>query len=224
VTALVFVLDQESVVIGMDTLAIRARDKSPYLYASKILCLPHIGAVVCGTGSQRLPLSWFVDLETKVLARDIDYVNEIAPECLLSLWTDLAEPGTSTIYHFGYSPREDAYVGFAFRSTHDFAAERLEYGIGVKPPSGELIAVAMDRVGELGIHDAIVSLIETARTVDDELPLSERVGIGGEVHLLTLTAGRQFGWATRPWSDFDTTFGAMLSALHADNLADEAAG
>ncbi len=223
VTALVFVLDRESVVLGMDSLAIRATDKTPSLYASKILPVPHLGAVVCGTGSQRLPLDWFVHIETRILGRDIDYVNSVAPGELRGLWTRLDEPGTATIYHFGYSPAEDAYVGYAFRSESDFAAERIQYGIGIKPPSGELIAVAADSLAELGVHDAIISLIVKARSVDDALPLEERVGIGGEVHLLTLTGGRQFGWATRPWADFDAVFGEMLERLRADNATDEGA-
>ena len=54
------------------------------------------------------------------------------------------------------------------------------------------------------------------------MPVADRVGIGGEVHLLTLTAGRQIGWVTRPWSDFDHMFGEMLERLSKDNACSEA--
>ena len=216
-TAFVFVLDPESVVIGMDTLAVRADDKASHMYASKILPLPHLGGVVCGTGSQRMALEWYLELQTMVLARDFDYVNEIASDQLRALWARLDEPGTSTIYHFGYSPPEDAYVGHAFRSTNDFVSERLDYGLGFRPVHDELVQIAPALYAELGAHEAVLRLIETARRLDDELPMSERVGVGGEVHMLTLTAGRQIGWATRPWSDFESTFEEMLERLGEEN-------
>lgn len=219
-TAFVFVLEPESVVIGMDTLAVRAEDKEAHMYASKILPLPHLGGVVCGTGSQRMPLEWYLELQTCVLARDFDYVNDIAPGQLRELWARLDEPGTSTIYHFGYSPPEDSYVGFAFRSTRDFVPERLDYGLGFRPVHDELVQIAPSLFEELGIYDAVMRLIETARRLDDALPMSERVGVGGEVHILTLAAGRQFGWATRPWSDFESTFLEMLERLQQEESGD----
>jgi len=218
-TALVFVLDRDSVVLGMDTLAIRADDHSPHLYASKVLPVPHLGGVVCGTGSQRMPLEWFVEIETRVVARDFDFLNEAAPVLLPEIWARLDEPSTSTIYHFGYSAAEDCYVGFAFRSKNGFVAERLDYGIGLKPVHEDLIAIAPELLEQPSVHDAIVELIRVARTLDEALPQSERVGIGGEVHLLTLTEGRQIGWATRPWSDFESLFAQMLQRLNDENGA-----
>jgi hypothetical protein len=221
VTALMFVLSPDSVVIGTDTLAVLPTDKSPHKYASKVFMLPHLGAVICGTGVFQLPLDWYMDIQSSVLARDMDFMNEIAPERLRSIWSRIGADGTSTVYHFGYSPHDGAYVGYAFRSTNDFARERLEYGIGIKPALDELIMVAREMAEEPDIHAMVVSLIESARALDDDLPVDDRVGIGGEIHLLTLTAGRQIGWVVRPWPDFESLYEQMLARLHESNALAE---
>lgn len=220
-TALMFVLSKDSVVIGMDTLAVLPDDKSPHKYASKAFMLPHLGAVICGTGVFQLPLDWYVDIQSNLIARDMDFMNEIAPDRLRQIWSRIGAPGTSTVYHFGYSPGEDAYVGYAFRSTNDFIGERLEYGIGIKPALDELITIAGEMVDEPDIYAVIVSLIESARALDDNLPVDDRVGIGGEIHLLTLTAGRQIGWVVRPWPDFESLYDQMLDALGKSNAMAE---
>jgi hypothetical protein len=217
VTGLVFVLQPEGVVLGMDSLAVRAEDKSPIKYSSKFMGLPHLKAAICGTGSQRLPLEWYLDVQLNVLARDVDFINDIAPERLRDIWARLAEPGTATIYQFGFSPSEDAFVGTAFRSTSDFVAERLAYGIGIKPASEDLIPVAPGLLEELGYVSGIAELLARLRIADDALPLAERVGIGGEIHLLVLNDSGQYTHIADRWPDFNRQFDHMLSRLRADN-------
>jgi hypothetical protein len=213
-TGLVFVLQRDGVMVGMDSLACYPSDKSPFKYCSKILSLPHLSAAICPTGTLQLGLDWYVDVQSNILARDLDFVNGIAPERLREIYARLPEPpGTSTVYHFGYSPKEDAFVGVAFRSTNNFVAEVIPYGVGIKPAFDHLVSIAADEVNALGYADGIVSMLHHLRLADDALPMVDRVGIGGEVHLLTLTASRQTLHVVDRWPDFDDQFRQMMHAL-----------
>jgi hypothetical protein len=207
------VLQPDYVLVGMDTLAATPGDKSPHNYCSKIMTLPHLAAVMCPTGILELGLDWYVNIQANVLARDIDYVNEIAPDRLREISAGLPGFTTSTIYHFGFSPRANSLVGTAFRSANSFSPEVLEYGLGIKPAFEEVLAVATDDLDELGYSDGIVKLLHRLRVADDARPVEERVGIGGQVHLLTLTPSRQVICVADQWPDFDEQFDSMLEAL-----------
>jgi hypothetical protein len=59
----------------------------------------------------------------------------------------------------------------------------------------------------------VIKMIEIARHVDSELTPLKQVGIGGEVHFLTILPGGQMGWVVRPWPDYDSVFQTMLLRL-----------
>ena len=83
------------------------------------------------------------------------------------------------MYHFGFSEDTGEIATFAYRSTNDFASERLQHGTGVKPecsvPDGKL-------------YEHLPSMMQEQRAIQAEKPLPERVHIGGEAMAIHLTA------------------------------------
>jgi hypothetical protein len=218
-TALVFVLQPEYVVFAMDSLSLRGDNKLPGKYCTKAFLLPHLGSAICGTGALRLVTQWHECLQLSVLARDVDYINETAPHHLRRISSGIDDYPHSTIYHFGLSSAQNAFVGAAFRSSNDFACEAIPYGIGVKPGLEHVAAKAEDRLDELGYADGIVWLFERLREHDDSLPAEERVGIGGEIHLFALEAGKMSVSVLHQWPDYDETYDEMLVRLEEENAA-----
>lgn len=134
-TALVFALQPEQVCIAMDTPAIGADDRMPLSFQRKFLSVPESDLVVAGTGHASFINGWFQHLQTNLHRASIDDLNAEAPSIFRASVS--AEGGlsglTATVYHFGYSAREHRYVGYAYRSEHDFRSERLQYALGYKP-------------------------------------------------------------------------------------------
>jgi hypothetical protein len=82
-------------------------------------------------------LHWYANILERMCARDIVVLDRFAPEVLRegAAKLKIAEEGmTATVYQLGYSRVRERMVGFAYRSTADFASEELEVpSVGIKP-------------------------------------------------------------------------------------------
>jgi len=219
-TALNFYLEADRVIIFMDTLSLRMdnkNNKTPLKYASKIFPLPHLRGVLCGTGSQSTIMDWFVYIQECVIGNTMDIPNKIAPSQLPEIHSKYYLNGTNstTIYHFGFNPREEhgKIRGFAFRSTNNFSLEELEYGIGIKPTDDEIIKYLKDAMDTYNgsLEDLFIDIMKLQKRKDDERSPQERIGIGGSIHVLQFDKDRQFLWECYNFDDYDETFYKMLS-------------
>jgi hypothetical protein len=207
-----FLQDVDSVLIITDTLATTPTGE-PLIYQCKCWPLPQLGMVMTGTGSGNLAEAWYRNLQTRVLARDIEMLDRHAPEALRRLSAELEMeygplPGTSTIYHFGVTERAGTVVRFVYRSEKNFESEFSDQpGFGMKPPPASLPETGPDSL------DGMVELAKTIRAEQDRLPADERVYIGGELFLTNLQ-GRVIG-VTRVFrfGDYDTTWEVMNDRL-----------
>lgn len=171
------------VVLVTDTLS-TSTSGDPHIFVSKCFVIPHLEMVVAGTGVALISQRWAHQLQTAVLARDIDFLDHLVPAALTQVVTDLNGefgelPGTSTVYHFGYSEDREEYVGYAYRSEHDFVSEPLQSGgFGVKPrPIGDFSSPNdMNEMVQLG---------RRIRAEQDGLP-EGRIYIGGELCMTAL--------------------------------------
>src|SRR5947209_2455831 len=117
-SALIFYVHKEQIIVAMDTLAMSLADTpTPGFYTSKAFLLPHLRGVMCGMGVLEFSTDWFVR-QQRILAKDMLHLNEYTPEALRELagTYKFTEKHTSTIYHFGYSEAEETHFGFAYRS------------------------------------------------------------------------------------------------------------
>lgn len=186
-TAMNWEMYESHVLILCDTLAI-GEDRRPAFMTTKVFYWPHLGACVAGTGAQPMAQNLYMRVNGRMVVRDVLHLDEYAPKVLQELWADLLAENddrpdaTCTIYLFGWSEAEGRFVGFAYRSTAQFASERLGYGLAIKPaPDDEQI---FDKINDL---ESFVRLVQIQKAEDRARPRLERIGIGGEVVMTLLT-------------------------------------
>jgi hypothetical protein len=211
-TALVYGLSKSEVWLATDSLSLTV-DGQLRKFLTKLYPLPHLSGAMVGTGLAEVALDWFVDIQLNIVAQNILYLNTVGPQRLREIARKYDHPGTSTIYHFGYDEDGGRFRGFALRSTHDYQAEEIVYGYGVKPYSDGIRAGLED--GTFGTASAaeIVRIVEEQKRLEDARPIAERVGIGGEVHLLALQQDRQILWVCHRFPDRQALFDQMLELL-----------
>jgi hypothetical protein len=182
-TALVFALQPDQVCIAMDTLVIGANDRKPVAFQRKFLPVPEFDLVVAGTGHAGFIYGWFQYLRSNLQSATIDDLDAEAPNIFRA--SASAEGGldglTVTIYHFGYSARERRYVGNAYRSENSFRSERLPYALGVKP------FVPVTPNDDIHFPDFLIDILLEQQRHDSLLPITERVGIGGEIEFVVMS-------------------------------------
>jgi hypothetical protein len=182
-TALVFALQPEQVCIAMDTLVIGADDRMPMSFQRKFLSVSESDLVVAGTGHAGFINGWFQHLQSNLCGATIDDLNEEAPSIFRASVS--AEGGlsglTATIYHFGYSAREQRYAGYAYRSEHGFRSDRLQYALGYKP------VVPITPNDDIRFPDFLIDIILEQQRHDCLQPIAERLGIGGEIEFVVMS-------------------------------------
>ena len=182
-TALVFAIQPEQVCIAMDTLVIGADDRMPLSFQRKFLSVPGSDLVVAGTGHAGFINGWFQHLQANLRGATIVDLNAEVPNIFCASVS--AEGGlsglTATIYHFGYSAREDRYAGYAYRSEHDFRSDRLQYALGYKP------VVPVTPNDDIRFPDFLIDIILDQQRQDWLLPITERLGIGGEIEFVVMS-------------------------------------
>ena len=182
-TALVFALHADQVCIAMDTLVIGANDRMPMSFQRKFLSVLESDLVVAGTGHAGFINGWFQHLQADLRGATIDDLNEEAPSIFRASVS--AEGGlsglTATIYHFGYSARELRYAGYAYRSEHGFHSDRLQYALGYKP------VVPVTPTDDIRFPDFLIDIILEQQRQDHLQPITERVGIGGEIEFVVMS-------------------------------------
>lgn len=182
-TALVFALLPEQVCIAMDTLVIGAVDRMPQSFQRKFLSIPESELVVAGTGHASFINGWFQHLQANLRGATIDELNAEVPNIFRASVNAQGGLGglTATIYHFGYSAQEDQYAGYAYRSEHDFRSDRLQYALGYKP------VVQVIPNDDIRSPDFLIDIILEQQRQDWLLPITERLGIGGEIEFVDMS-------------------------------------
>lgn len=207
-TAAIFNIGPQQVIIAMDTLAMAGDTGKPYFFTTKFYPLPHLQGVMFATGVGDLATKWFVRLE-RFLARDLHHLDQYVTPSLQAIGREfnLSEAQTTTVYHVGYSEAESRYVGFAYRSTESFKSERLEYGLRTKP--------GVPDASVQSFPDDFVRLMEVQRTNDSALPVSERVFIGGDIQALVLQSKTMTVQTIHRFDDYESLYQRMCDELPA---------
>jgi hypothetical protein len=210
-TALIYALQPDQVCLAMDTLTVSADDKTPLLFQTKFSVLPHLQMVIAGTGLAAMVAQWFQFVNGNMVVRDIDHVDFYAPDALRTAeaecpGTDLS---TTTLYHFGYSREQQCYVGYAYRSAKNWVSENLPYALGVKPP------VPVPSTDDIQFPQFLVDVMLEQRRADQSLPLSERVGIGGEVSFVVMRDQSVTVTPVHRFESYENEFQQMVAKLNA---------
>jgi hypothetical protein len=184
-TALVYIVQPDKIYLAMDTLVVTHDDKIPLYYQTKFTVLPHLNLVIAGTGFASLINGWFHCVNGSMVVRDIDHLKVLAPGLLRDATPRCqgADITTTTLYHFGYSTLEKRYVGYAYRSAKNWEPDRLQDALGLKP------VIDVQPTRNIQIPQFLIDIVCEQRRKDLSLPVSERVGIGGDIQVVVMENG-----------------------------------
>ena len=191
--------------------------KAPLVFTSKFFPLLHLDGAMCGTGSANFTMGWFNLIQTQCVVRDIVNLDSFTPDRLRDLYEEYRkQPGMgenflSTVYHFGYSVDLNSFVGFAYRSTSNFESERLQNSVGYKPELSTGFPVVEN------FPDDFIKIMEQQKQEDEELTRVKRLGIGGDIHLLSMQPGEINIRRCHRFSDYESTFRQMCINLSSDS-------
>jgi hypothetical protein len=217
---LLFQLDPASVIVATDTLATHV-DGRPYLLVSKCAVVPHLGSVVAFTGTAAVGQRWVEVVQTGLLCRDFDMLDQHTPDNLRRIAAEVEDEhgpvaGSSTIYHFGYSQLDTQYVGYAYRSERAFDSERLGFGFGMKPPP------TVPPSENPATFEEIIELADQIRDEQNALDVAERVYIGGDLVSTVLAQGLIQVSTIHRFADFEAQWQTMNASLReASDIAAE---
>lgn len=184
-TLLNWELTPDYVLILSDTLSLDWDDKRARSFTTKVYPMPHIGAVVTGTGLAPFVTQFFISINGDMVIRDICHLAEFAPAYLQRLWVEttreLSEEATVTLYTFGIAEEGGQFTGYAYRSTNGFRAEQIPYAMAMKP------ATSTEDLQTVNSLESFVALTRKQQAQDRELPHEKRVGIGGDLWMYFLS-------------------------------------
>ncbi len=215
-TALNFWIRPHQAIIAADTLTTTASNEIG-LYTSKLLPLPHLHTLICGTGKMPLIMDWFVLVSTGMILRTIADLDQHTPTQLYQLAKayPLTDQDSTTIYHIGYDPHLGRFRAFAYRSTRAFASEELPGVCWAIRPQIDLseFEERMQRVDETTVDDFLIDLMERQQALDAQKPRAERVGIGGEIHIARMDAEQITITRRYRFPDYETHWPAIWRNL-----------
>lgn len=105
----------------------------PLTFASKMAFLPHLHAIVGGSGDFGLQAMWTGVLNMAGGLRNIDGIACIAQSGLARLAKRIGEPGPLTVFHVGWSERAGKPRAFIQSSQDGFALVELTIGHSISP-------------------------------------------------------------------------------------------
>ena len=200
-TSIVMFLSEREALVVMDTLAIDF-DGEPLRYTTKAHYLPHLRTIVAGTGCGGFACDWFVEANKRMVVRDVETLNRLAPKMLRELWDrfrkDYSVPAdmTTTVYHVGLSEETGEVVAAQFHSGHDFEPMAVEGPLSFKPVCEPPREINEEGIGAFELAPLIM---QRQREEQAGKPPEEKVYIGGQAMALHLT---EAGCAHFPLFDF----------------------
>lgn len=217
-TALNFVLMEEFIIISMDTLAVLQDTKTPFKFVSKFCHLPQMNCVICGTGDMSAIVRWIAYVQENIVANGI-YQLDLLTQSIFPTFmrNEIAhEDASTTLYQFGLSELDNAFYGYAYRTIDNYKSEQLEYGLGLKPQDAFHKDGALDpKEAHFDLHDcenSLINIMERQKQYDDDLPTSEKVGIGGYIQMIFLTKDQTITKTLKVFDDLGKQYQTILEA------------
>lgn len=196
-----------------DTLVTHGDD--PFMFGPKVHPFPHLNMAMASMGSRNFGVAWERVLGSATGLSDIESLDASTPESLRYLYADVADqlgedPGSSTIYHYGFPSGSDKIVCYTYRSSADFKSERFEGPrFTAKPlPAGFVFEAPRD-------PQEAIALALRVRDLNNQNLGDWGVHIGGELYATLIE-----NWSihTRRWHRFED-YDQTDAAIHAGKRA-----
>ena len=216
---LIFQHYPKEVAIFTDTLATTPQGEA-LVFCNKSFYYPDLHMTMAVTGILQFGDRWNSSINVGMVAEDVDMLDAHTPQQLRQIWQELSResgntmPGTSTIYHFGWSNQLKQFVRYIYRSEKDFQSEYYpEVGIGVKPqPKYADNFVPPETV------DAVITVAERLREEQRQEPASSRIYIGGEIVLTLMHEQATVITKVHRFDDFTSDWESMNGHLSVTSI------
>ena len=202
-TSLIFHLEPEQVLVATDTLATSV-DGEPFMFTTKAFIVPHLRLLMAGTGVGGFLGKWFIQVNDRMVVRDVDHLDYHAPRVLAELWQShkdesyMPDDETTTVYHFGFSDEDDLIHSYVYRSESNFQSERLpQSGIAFKPE-------CQVREGYTFPAD-IKMMMDEQRAIQASRPKDEKIFIGGKILVHHLSRSGFQAFVLDEFEDYEST-------------------
>lgn len=220
-TALIYVLKEDEIILSMDTLAVKTVDDKPYKYVSKIYPLPHLNCVLCGLGDIEAIIDWFCYVQEYCIVDNFNELCSFTSQKLPSFMNGRLGNDSTTIYIFGLNIADNKFHGFAYRSKNDFSSDKIPYASGIKPTGAFMIPenqLYLEGLWEDPTNERIAKIMLVQKEFEDKLLLSERVCIGGMIQIFTLNRKGYSLLNYKKFDDYDALYAQMLASSLGINL------
>jgi hypothetical protein len=174
------------------------------MFTTKAFIVPHLRLLMAGTGAGGFLGKWFIQVNDRMIVRDVDHLDYHAPRVLAELWQSYKEEfswpdnATTTVYHFGFSEEDDLIHSYVYRSENDFQSERLpQTGIGVKPEC--TVPASYELPAD------IKKMMIEQRAIQASRPKDEKVYIGGKILIHQLSRLGFETFALDEFEDYEST-------------------
>jgi hypothetical protein len=202
------------VAIFTDTLATTPKGEA-LMFCNKSFNYPDLHMTMAVTGILQFGDRWNSNINVGMVAEDIDMLDAHTPQQLRQIWQELSRenggaiPGTSTIYHFGWSNQLKQFVRYVYRSEKGFQSEYYpDVGIGVKPQPKETEGFVPPET-----VDAVIAVAERLREEQRQEPASSRIYIGGEIVLTLMQEQATVITTVHRFDDYASDWESMNSRL-----------
>jgi hypothetical protein len=195
-SSIIFVIREQEAMVATDTLA-TSNGKASF-FTTKTLIVPHLKMMIAGTGVAGFADMWAACVNSRMLVKGIDDLDNHTPGNLAAIWVgykeqlSIAKQAITTIYHFGFSENTGLIRCFVYGSENGFKSEPVSEGDYVRP--------------KCAISDGyqypkdIRKMMEEQRAIQSRLPKGKRLHIGGEIQVHHLTKA---GFSVETLDQFD---------------------
>jgi hypothetical protein len=208
-SSIIFQTEPDLAIVATDTLAVSLDDRSLAYFTSKAQIIPHIRTIVAGTGIANFCSQWFFQVMNEMVVDDVDHLNYHSPSALVELWQlnkeefSVENGLTTTIYHFGFSKKDECIHSYAYRSKNGFQSEPMSYGLRYKPK--------FDLTWVVQLPNDIKRMMDCQRATQLLVPEQERIFIGGEIQLFVLDKNGFFVRTIDKFDDYDSNRKAIYN-------------
>ena len=185
-SSLIFYADQKQALVATDTLAVSRESREPAYFTSRAIYVPHLKTIVTSTGADRFMEQWF-SVINQLPVNDIHELNSQSPENLARLfdWFNSVNayehPEPVTVYHIGFSEKDDMIYAFAYSYSDGFRPQPLAYGLAILPPCAP-------PEGNFTFIEDVPGLMVKQREEQEKVEPGKRIPIGGEIYGMYLSA------------------------------------
>jgi hypothetical protein len=204
-SSLIYLAQEQQIMVLTDTLALEAPAKVPYKFVSKALVLPHLRMIVAATGQGGILGKWFNTLNDNFIIESISDLNYETTNYLKNLWSTvrISNDSTVTLYNFGFTHDNKIQIKI-LRSENDFQIE-------IQDPPAIASKPYVDIPDNLSWPTDIAQFMEQQRTNDLSLPQNEQLGIGGKMNVIHLHLNGFSIWDGYTFNSYQETWKEILN-------------